>query len=122
MSIRVIIAGGRDFQDYELLKEKCDWLFSQTLFCEITIICGEAIGADSLGRRYAKENDIQIESYPVTSEDWEMYGKRAGYLRNVKMAETATHLIAFWNGYSKGTEHMIDLGWKKDLDVRVFNY
>jgi hypothetical protein len=122
MTINVIIAGGRDFQDYELLKQKCDWLFSQTLFSEITIICGEAIGADALGRRYAEENGIQIESYPVTSEDWEKYGKRAGYLRNVKMSEVATHLIAFWDGKSKGTGHMIDLGWKKDLDVRVFNY
>jgi hypothetical protein len=119
MPIRVIIAGGRDFQDYSLLQKKCDWLFSQTLDSDIIILCGEARGADLLGKRYAQENGIKVESYPA---DWDTQGKRAGYLRNVKMAENATHLIAFWDGKSRGTKHMIDIARQKGLDVRVFNY
>lgn len=47
--MRVIIAGGRDFNDYELLKEKCDY-YLQNLK-DIIIVEGEANGADLLGKR-----------------------------------------------------------------------
>ena len=46
----------------------------------------------------------------------------AGYLRNKQMAEYADALIAFWDGESKGTKHMIDLAKKNGLKVRIVNY
>ena len=33
------------------------------------------------------------------------------------MAKYANALIAFWDGKSKGTKHMIDIATKKGLDV-----
>ena len=43
----------------------------------------------------------------------DVHGKKAGYLRNVDMAEYADALVAFWDGKSKGTGHMIDIVLKR---------
>ena len=53
--------------------------------------------------------------------DWNK-GKSAGYIRNEKMANYADALIAFWNGMSRGTEHMINLAKQYKLKIRICNY
>lgn len=119
--MRVIIAGGRDFDNYELLCQRCDHLLSMQN--DITVICGMARGADLFGKRYAEERGYEVVCFPA---DWDTYGKAAGYRRNAEMAEYAAEgfgaLIAFWNGASKGTKHMIDLAKQKHLSVRVVRY
>ncbi len=117
--MNLIVAGGRDFTDYKLLKEKLDFLLSNTDKEEVTILCGKAKGADSLGERYANENNIDVWEYPA---DWGKHGKQAGYLRNSQMVDDATHLVAFHDGVSRGTKHMIDLATNKGLVVRVVRY
>lgn len=112
---RVIIAGGRDFNDYNLLVETMNHLLSNVRD-DITVICGKARGADTLGERYAKEHGYAIHYYPA---DWKRYGKAAGYIRNEKMAKNADALAAFWDGCSRGTKHMIETARKYGLNVRV---
>ena len=115
--MKVIIAGGRDFKDYNRLKEVCDKiLINQN---KIEIISGTAGGADTLGERYAQEKGYEVKKFPAK---WDEYGKKAGYLRNQEMGEYADGLIAFWDGQSKGTKHMIDIANKKGLKVRVISY
>lgn len=114
--MKVIIAGSRDFNDYELLKRKCDKILSNSLDKEITIISGGARGADNLGEKYAKEKGYKVKIYKA---DWTKYGKKAGYLRNREMGENATHLIAFPMGESRGTRSMIDIAKQMKLGVRV---
>lgn len=116
--IRLIVAGGRDFKDYALLKSKLDFLLSNTDKDNVVILCGKARGADLLGKQYADENKIDVWEYPAY---WSK-GKQAGYIRNAWMADEATHLVAFWDGVSKGTKHMIDIATKKGLGVRVYRY
>ena len=111
---RVIIAGSRTFDNYELLKTKCDMIFLGKR--PTAIVCGEAKGADSLGKRYAKERGIDVMSFPA---DWSAYGKRAGYIRNEEMAKNADALVAFWDGTSRGTQHMINLAKQYGLALRV---
>lgn len=115
--MRVIIAGGRDFNDYELLKEKCDY-YLQNLK-DIIIVEGEANGADLLGKRYGEEKGYKIEPYEA---NWDLHGKSAGYKRNEEMAKIGDILIAFWDGSSRGTKHMIDLATKYGLKVKVVRY
>ena len=79
MTFKVIIAGGRDFSDYELLKSKCDYYLSNLDNPKVIIISGAARGADSLGEQYARERGYDIDSHPA---DWDKYGKSAGYRRN----------------------------------------
>ena len=116
--LRVIIAGGRTFADYALLKQKADAMLINHA-PNIVIISGTAGGADKLGERYAKENNYVLKKFPA---DWSLYGTSAGYKRNQQMAEHADALIAFWDGESKGTKHMIDIATAKGLKVRVVKY
>lgn len=117
---KIIIAGGRDFMDYNLLKEKANKILQEKrVSYKIVIISGCARGADTLGLRYASENAFDVEEYPA---DWDKYGKKAGYMRNVEMAKNADALIAFWDSKSKGTKHMIDIATERNLPIRVIRY
>ena len=114
----VIIAGGRDFSDYALLAKTMDHLLSN-IRDDITVICGKARGADTLGEQYAKERGFSVQYFPA---DWKRYGKSAGYRRNAEMAENADALVAFWTGKSRGTKHMIETAKTRGLKVRVKRY
>ena len=116
---RVIIAGCRDFTDYELLKEKCDFYLQNKKPENIVIVSGHASGADSLGERYAQERGYETEIYPA---DWKTNGRAAGPIRNAQMATVADALIAFWDGKSRGTKNMIDTATKRGLQVAVVRY
>lgn len=120
-TLKVIVAGGREFSNYNLLQQKCDHYLSNKVKegYNIVIVSGTARGADSLGERYAKERGYKISRHPA---DWNTYGRRAGYLRNAEMANVADALIAFWDGKSPGTKSMIKLAEDKGLMVRVVNY
>lgn len=116
--MRTIIAGGRDFQDYALLYREAEDFF-HILHSFPTIVTGGARGADSLGKKYALEEEVKHREFPAK---WDEYGKSAGYRRNVEMAEYAEALLAFWDGKSKGTKHMIDIALEKGLLVKVVRY
>lgn len=115
---RVIIAGGRDFSDYDLLSGTMDLLLSN-IHDDITVICGKARGADTLGERYARERGYAVQYFPA---DWDRCGKRAGYIRNIEMAKDADALAAFWDGHSHGTKHMIETARQNGLKIRVKRY
>lgn len=129
--IKVIIAGSRTYKDYTTLSDIVDYIFRQYLYKKgfkqenIEIVCGKAKGADTIGETYAKNNNFQIRYFPA---DWDKFGKSAGYIRNKQMAEYASYrkgygaLIAFWDGKSKGTMHMINLAKEYGLKVFVYNY
>lgn len=119
--LKIIIAGGRDFNDYDLLKKTMDeyFHFKDIIDAEIVIVSGRARGADTLGERYARENGYKIDYHPA---DWDKYGKRAGYIRNTEMAKCADGLVAFWDGESKGTKMMIDIARQHGIGVRVVRY
>ena len=98
--MKVIIAGGRDFDNYEYLSE----VMNSLDFIVTEVVCGGARGADSLGEQWAKTNRVQLKYfYP----DWDGLGKAAGHIRNREMAEYGDYLVAFWDGKSKGTQNMI---------------
>ena len=115
--MKIIIAGVRTFNDYDLLVEKCNKAFSSQT--EIEIVSGAANGADKLGERYAIEKGYSIKQLPA---DWDKYGKSAGYKRNEEMAKYADALIAFWDGKSKGTKLMIELGKRYGLKTKVVRF
>ena len=113
--MKIIIAGSRNINNYELIKETMDNIL-KTLNIPITIISGGANGVDKLGERYALEKHLGLTVYPA---DWDTYGKSAGYIRNEQMANVGNMLVAFWDGKSKGTKHMIDLAEKYNLIIKI---
>ena len=123
--MKVIIAGSRDFNNYEYMKQMLDQQIYElaeelNLLDEVVeIVSGRARGADKLGEKYSKDRDYGLKIFPA---DWKRYGKRAGYLRNEQMAQYADVCICFWDGESRGTKHMIDLANRYGLKVIVNNY
>lgn len=113
--MKTIIAGSRDIGNYMLVRQAVALSGFKDQITEV--VSGGARGIDRLGERYAKEEGIP---YVVFTPEWEIYGKRAGILRNAEMADYADALIAIWDGESRGTKHMIDDARKKGLKVFVF--
>jgi len=130
--MRVIIAGSREFNNYELLKKEGLRIFKElksegfnTSRLVTEIVSGGARGADTLGEKFASTYGLGIKRF---IPDWDGLGKRAGFVRNAEMAVYAKEdlelgvLIACWDGISKGTKSMIDLANKYGLRVFIIKY
>ena len=119
--LRVVIAGGREFNDFERLCKFCDNILRsyEEHFDQITIVSGNAIGTDRMGEEYSRLRGYNLM---VFLADWFKFGKRAGIIRNAQMAEYAISdgaegiLIAFWNGKSRGTKNMIEVAETRGMD------
>jgi hypothetical protein len=68
------------------------------------VLTGGARGADQLGYRWAWKHQVKHQLFRA---DWERFGKSAGVRRNHQMAQAGDMLIAFWDGQSPGTAHMV---------------
>lgn len=112
--MRILVCGGRDFSDSNLVSKVLNEYQSHNP----TIIHGAAKGADSLANYWALDNADHIEAYPA---DWNKYGKRAGYIRNVQMLNEGKPdlVIAFPGG--KGTQMMINLAEGAGIPVVKIN-
>lgn len=124
---KIIVAGGRDFDDYDMLYKKLNHLlrvYDEYWFLPdlttIELVSGGAKGADKLGEEFAEE-ELCVHS-KVFPADWNKHGKAAGPKRNEQMAKYADVCICFWNGESKGTKNMIDNALKYGLELHVFRY
>lgn len=114
---KVIVAGTRTFKGYQTLKSALDSLLAKRLEAdEVVIISGHAAGADQMGERYAQERNLKCEIFPA---DWAQHGKAAGPIRNNQMAAVADALVAFWDGQSRGTQHMINTMYKLGKIVKI---
>ena len=98
--MKLIIAGSHTFTDYQRL---CQVLAPER-HCITQVITGGARGADRLGIRWALAHAVRIKGFPA---DWQRFGKSAGVRRNHQMAQAGDVLLAFWNGQSAGTAHMV---------------
>lgn len=115
--IKIVIAGCRDYNNYEEAKTYIDLCISNIRNGnKIIILSGGASGADKLGERYAKENGFDVELYPA---DWNKYGRSAGPRRNKLMAENCDCVICFWDGKSRGTKSMIEYAKTLEKVLRV---
>ena len=112
-SVRVLVCGGRDFNDASMVREILDQVHEDlNISC---IIEGGARGADRLAGAWALVSGIDREVYHA---DWNRYGRRAGYLRNVRMANEGKPdlIVAFPGG--KGTAMMESIA--KDRSIPVY--
>ena len=117
---KLIIAGGRDFTDALRLEEELLYLANGELeHYAVSIITGMARGADKLAYEFAVRNNVVYYPFPA---DWDRYGKSAGYRRNEEMANAAHGLLAFWDGKSRGTSHMIDTMSEMNKPVHIIRY
>ena len=113
--MKLAIAGSRGFDDYELL---CKVLSKSNQTID-QIVSGGARGADKLGAKYARDNEIDLVEF---IPDWDKHGKAAGYIRNADIVDACDCLLALWDGKSKGTMHSSGLAKKQGKKVVIFNY
>ena len=117
---KVVIAGGRDFNDFPKLCNVMDKLLERQIKVnKVTIISGGARDADTLGERYAR-----LRSFGVikVKADWDKYGKSAGFIRNKEMLVLTGGVVCFWNGKSIGTKHMVDITNHSHKRLIIINY
>lgn len=86
---------------------------------EVEVVSGTARGADTMGELWAVERDLTVHTFPA---NWDKFGKSAGYRRNEEMAVFADAAVVFWDGASRGSEHMINLARKHGLIVKVIRF
>ncbi len=121
MMKRLILAGGRNFSGSLLLEYEMKKVlfFGMKNGYEFTILSGNARGADSLGIKFAKNNNLPFE---IFNPDWMKHGRSAGIVRNVEMAKTADFCLCFWDGKSPGTNHMRRICKSKNIALRTVIY
>ena|SRR2546428_4423974 len=98
--MKLIIAGSRTFTDYQLLSQ----VLSSHKHLVSEVLHGGARGADHLGFRWAVRHHVRSRCFAA---DWERFGKSAGVRRNAQLAQAGDMLLAFWDGRSPGTRHII---------------
>ena len=133
---KLIIAGGRKFNDFKTLCKVVDNLLAEKIKQGYTIIIvsGGAKGADNLGGKYASLRGFQLE---VMNADWKdittppvsiaensygKYNRLAGMVRNHAMGDYADALVVFWDGLSTGTADMQGYMKKIGKPVRIWYY
>lgn len=84
---------------------------------DVTLISGDARGADTYADVCAQLIGFEVERYPA---DWETYRRAAGPIRNKQMLDSGVdRCIAFHDdlGSSKGTRDMVQRCEKAGIEV-----
>lgn len=110
--MKVLVCGGRNFNDRELLYQTMNDLSGISLVIE-----GGAKGADTLAGEWAHKKQIP---YLVVPAEWNKYGKSAGYLRNAKMLTYKPDLVIAFPG-GAGTAMMVRIAKKAEIRVVEVN-
>lgn len=111
----VIIFADKYFENYQLLKEKCNFYLSKKNKDEVTILdpC-----ENKLVSLYAAEMGYKVT--PIKA-DWKKYQERSFKIRNEKLTDLGNALIAFKSetGYNKGLQFIKNIAEGKNLLVRI---
>jgi len=109
--MRVLITGGRSYDDQDRLERALDELHSKHGFT--SLMHGDASGADRLAGQWAVSRGVLVEAYAA---DWKNLGRIAGPIRNKKMLEEKPDLVVAFPG-GKGTADMISKAKKSGCDI-----
>ncbi len=81
------------------------------------IVSGGAIGVDTIAKRYAIRHNLKLTEF---LPNYKLFGKRAPLIRNLSIIEHADKVIAFWDGYSRGTKFVIDNCKEKNIPIDIY--
>lgn len=113
--MRLLICGGRDFDDADYAIPRFMRLHTETPVT--TLICGMAKGGDSLGLEWAKFLNIPVAEYWA---DWRTHGAAAGPIRNTEMLRVGKPDVVLSLPGGTGTAHMVKIS--REAGVRVIEY
>lgn len=116
--MNIAIVGGRDFDDYDLLKKTLNNFIENKSFLN-AIVSGGAKGADTLAEKYAAELQVDMIVYKPNHKK---HGRLAALHRNTEIIETSDIVFAFWNGKSRGTLDSITKAKNLEKKLFIINY
>jgi hypothetical protein len=111
--MKVLVCGGRNYLNRAKVFETLDYLDTTRHFT--LVIHGNARGADSLGAQWGYERRRNVTGVPA---QWDKYGKKAGYIRNITMADLQPDLIVAFPG-GIGTNMMIDIAKSRQIPIII---
>lgn len=126
--MKCIIAGSRNINDYDIVVKA----IKESGFAISEIVSGEANGPDTIGITYGNKEGIKVSKFPARWDDtvdkpkneirFNKFGRaywvKAGFVRNIEMAEYADALILVWDGKSSGSKDMLKTA--RDYKLQVF--
>lgn len=113
---RVLITGSRDWRDEDRIARVLDELWDS--IGPYRLVHGAARGVDRMAEIHQTALFRLTESHPA---NWQLHGKRAGYVRNAEMVAAGADLcIAFIRDGSKGATMCADLAEK--AGIRTIRY
>lgn len=113
--MRVIVCGGRDFDNVAFVWTCLDRLHAETPIT--ALMQGGARGVDSLARDWARTKP-EIQRF-VCKADWEKHGREAGPIRNARMLEWKPDLVVAFPG-GRGTADMVRQAKAAGVPVRTY--
>lgn len=119
---RIIVAGSRGLNDYAFFRRQFIKYLASLPKGKVEVITGRAPnGPDDMAYHFCKWDperpDVILKEFKA---DWDEYGKRAGYLRNVEMAKYGRRLFCMYDGKSPGSKHMIKISREEELQVKLY--
>jgi hypothetical protein len=120
--MRLLVCGSRTWTDRARLWQIIDQVVSEHGDGQVvTVIEGDARGADRLAGQLARERGWQLERYPA---DWIREGRAAGFRRNARMLHQGQPdlVVAFTVGplqHSRGTADMVRRAQQAGVPVQV---
>jgi hypothetical protein len=117
--MRVLVCGGRDFDDAGLIISVLDRLHTEKSFT--VLIHGNARGADRIADDWAWRRGVPREPYGLPHGEWDELGKKAGPLRNQRMLDEGKPdlVVAFPGG--GGTKDLVSRAVKARVPLHEVN-
>ena len=110
--MKVLVCGSRTWRNPSVIDKRLRELPRAT-----EILHGGARGADALAAGIALGLGFSVVEYPA---DWKR-GRRAGLERNLAMLDELPDLVlAFWDGRSTGTAHVVREAKRRGIATEVF--
>lgn len=74
-----------------------------------------------MAAQWAKDRGLPVQEFPA---NWNLYGKRAGPIRNGQMLEEGKPemVVAFRGPNSRGTQNMINQAEKAGIPVQIVDF
>lgn len=114
--MKIVVCGSRDFADPFRTSLAIEARIAQ-IPVDSLVIHGGARGADQIAAAAAGRRGAALLEFPAK---WKNLGKQAGVIRNLEMlAQQPDLVIAFYNGESRGTAHMINEARRRGFETEV---
>lgn len=116
--MRILVTGSRDWPDA--------WSIGFALSGAadgregVVVVHGDARGADRIAADAARSRRYATEAHPVSDEDWQEFGRRAGVRRNEAMVVLGADVcLAFPTDSSRGTWDCVRRARKAGIPTRI---